>query len=973
MAKKFAGFTEDQALVLLNKVGYTGQSLQADEVDAFLASSPAAQAKLGQYAAAAQKRFDMLTTPTTGYAEGGETVPMPGINGRFQGNVDNIQGNFGGLLGSVFGGGIPAGGVAKDPNAIAKGGDLIPKSASGTGSGIPNWIIAPPPGTPVTSALVTHTNPVTGEVWTAPTGGYSVNTSALAKPQGVFQDPNAMATALTTPGTPIVDNFPNNVMPLPNNVQRAMPQVGQATQQTYLPTGAAATYNPMSNTASFDEQYQLLKAQPYVKDEEFWKNNKLQEQIDGGFGGSIRAPGALSNMYKRYGLTEGVDTIEDVKREYELYNRASQNAQAAQIPLSQPNTLDTARQAVATAQDTFANLQAAYANIDPLNTTAQAAAKAAIDAQQIKVTQAQAGLNTAQNNYVSANMLSPGELQAKALSDPLSLATTAPVATITGTASQKIDPTTGQLTGFTPTAALSTALPTTPAVAPVVTPAATITPTAASVGVQSTLDKLAAATGMVGPDALVQAATMTPDQLAALGLTVEQIDQARTVVAPAPRVVQQGELITGSTVDMAAVDKAVNFEAATGAPSSSGTVQGQLTSLMQQFEGDATPAWAAGAMRAATAALASRGLGASSMAGQAIIQATMEAALPIAMQDAQTNAGFELQNLSNRQATAMFGAQQRATFLGMEFDQNFQTKVANASRISDIANMNFSADQQIALENARMAQTVDLTNMSAKNAKIMADAATLSQMDMTNLNNRQQAAVTNAQSFLQMDMANLDKEQQTAMFKSQSMVNTLLSDNAAANAAKQFNATSENQTNQFFAGIASTIAQFNVDQENAMQRFNAGEANTIAQFNSTMNNQREQFNSQNSLIVEQANAQWSQTIATTNNAAINAANRDAAQAANGLTNIGYNNLLQGERDIMSYVFQTANNNADRATQLALGNITANTAITNADKNLTAAEIAADAAKKGALAAAAGSVLSAMFKDTWTGIFRKKSE
>ena len=891
MAKKFAGFTEDQALVLLNKVGYTGQSLQADEVDAFLASSPAAQAKLGQYAAAAQKRFDMLTTPTTGYAEGGA-----------------VQDTYGTLLGSLYGG-------------------------------------------------------VAG----------AVNSGAIPA-DGVAKEPNAMATALTTPGTPIVDNFPNNVMP----------QVGQATQQTYLPTGAAATYNPMSNTASFeaqiaadkkylDEQYQLLKAQPYVKDEEFWKKNKLQEQIDGGFGGSIRAPGALSNMYKRYGLTEGVDTIEDVKREYELYNRASQNAQAAQIPLSQPNTLDTARQAVATAQDTFANLQAAYANIDPLNTTAQAAAKAAIDAQQIKVTQAQAGLNTAQNNYVSANMLSPGELQAKALSDPLSLATTAPVATITGTASQKIDPTTGQLTGISPTAALSTATPTTPAVAPVVTPAATITPTAASAGVQSTLDKLAAATGMVGPDALVQAATMTPDQLAALGLTVEQIDQARTVVAPAPRVVQQGELITGSTVDMTAVDKAVNFEAATGAPSSSGTVQGQLTSLMQQFEGDATPAWAAGAMRAATAALASRGLGASSMAGQAIIQATMEAALPIAMQDAQTNAGFELQNLSNRQATAMFGAQQRATFLGMEFDQNFQTKVANASRISDIANMNFSADQQIALENARMAQTVDLTNMSAKNAKIMADAATLSQMDMTNLNNRQQAAVTNAQSFLQMDMANLDKEQQTAMFKSQSMVNTLLSDNAAANAAKQFNATSENQTNQFFAGIASTIAQFNVDQENAMQRFNAGEANTIAQFNSTMNNQREQFNSQNSLIVEQANAQWSQTIATTNNAAINAANRDAAQAANGLTNIGYNNLLQGERDIMSYVFQTANNNADRATQLALGNITANTAITNADKNLTAAEIAADAAKKGALAAAAGSVLSAMFKDNWTGIFRKKSE
>ena len=87
MAKKFAGFTEDQALVLLNKVGYTGQSLQADEVDAFLASSPAAQAKLGQYAAAAQKRFDMLTTPTTGYAEGGA-----------------VQDTYGTLLGSLYGG-----------------------------------------------------------------------------------------------------------------------------------------------------------------------------------------------------------------------------------------------------------------------------------------------------------------------------------------------------------------------------------------------------------------------------------------------------------------------------------------------------------------------------------------------------------------------------------------------------------------------------------------------------------------------------------------------------------------------------------------------------------------------------------------------------------------------------------------------------------------------------------------------------
>jgi hypothetical protein len=95
MAKKFAGFTNDQALVLLNKVGFTGQSMQADEVKAFLASSPSAVAKLGQYADAAQKRLDMLTTPTTGFAEGG-TVDNAALNAA-QKKLADAQNTLGSL------------------------------------------------------------------------------------------------------------------------------------------------------------------------------------------------------------------------------------------------------------------------------------------------------------------------------------------------------------------------------------------------------------------------------------------------------------------------------------------------------------------------------------------------------------------------------------------------------------------------------------------------------------------------------------------------------------------------------------------------------------------------------------------------------------------------------------------------------------------------------------------------------------
>ena len=122
---------------------------------------------------------------------------------------------------------------------------------------------------------------------------------------------------------------------------------------------------------------------------------------------------------------------------------------------------------------------------------------------------------------------------------------------------------------------------------------------------------------------------------------------------------------------------------------------------MAQFDDGETPAWAAGAMRKANAIMAERGLGASSLAGQAVIQAAMEAALPIAQIDA-----------GNKQQMALFKAEQRAKFLGIEFDQAFQAKVTNAARISEIANINFSAEQQIALENSKAANTMDLANLS---------------------------------------------------------------------------------------------------------------------------------------------------------------------------------------------------------------------------------------------------------------------
>ena len=425
-----------------------------------------------------------------------------------------------------------------------------------------------------------------------------------------------------------------------------------------------------------------------------------------------------------------------------------------------------------------------------------------------------------------------------------------------------------------------------------------------------------AAQGEVSAESVVTAATKDPATSKVMDLKTE--DGVATVMDnPVKREIKEGEIITG----VADAEKAAIFteeiQAATATPSEKATVKGQLTDLMADFEGGETPAWASGALRNASAQMAQRGLGASSMAGQALVQAAMEAALPIAMQDAQTNVSFEMTNLSNRQQRAMLAAQQRAAFIGQEFDQAFQARVQNSARIADIANANFTADQSVALENSRNANSVNLANISNKQALIMAQAAAISQLDMKNLSNEQQAAVQNAQSFLAMDMANLSNSQQTEMFKSQSIIQSILTDTAATNASNQFNASSENQTKQFMANMKTQVDQFNATQTNTTNQFNAGADNAAKTFNAQVENQRNQFNAQNALVIAQANAQWRQNTQTINTAAQNEANMQAAQTANAFTQSTLDQIWQRERDIMDYAFKGSESSKDRSLDLVL--------------------------------------------------------
>ena len=891
MAKRFGGFTPEQ----MGKIIPEMQGMQADEQTKFLASQPGAAARVGRMAELAQQRIGMAAggmAKKQGYAPGGLTLKT------------------GQTYKNTYSGGVEAKGSHSTDND--KPGNPPPNTPNTTGGFDMGETPADTTTTvqPTITQSLTSSTPIEG-LPTAPDIDSTVTSLIEANPQDYYV----------------------NEIDYENNKKFAVDQTKALSGNTAIMADPDAYKIEMRGN-----RYHIV----------YPDGTEINTEYAGLANAEARAKGVAAGL-------KAVKPLQDTyTQQLDLY-RQNQYTQAGEALTDVGASLDTAQTAVSQEQGALNTLQQQLSDL-PAGDPQRESLEKLVDDQQIKVTQAKARLTQASENVARVGTPSTTELQAAALTDPTSMTTKADVA-LTSEAQKAegmIAEGMGQAAAVADTATQTEADIAANAPLAKEFEAAGMTPKEAAAEVASVMSKLTAVTGKPSAEALADAATMSTSELAQLDLTAEQLDRAQRVEAVAPLEVTPEMQVT-SAVDFERAKAETNFAAATGVPSTEATVQGQLTGLLEQFEGGETPAWAAGAMRAATATLAARGLGASSMAGQAIVQAAMESALPIAMADAQTRASFEAQNLSNRQQAAVFAAEQRAKFLGMEFDQEFQSRVQNAARIADVAKINFTAEQQVALENARMAQTVDIANLDARNAKVMADAAAMSQLDMANLNNRQQANVQRAQAFLDFDMTSMSNQQQVAMFKAQSLASVYTSDTAAANAAKQFNASSADQVDMFFSNLQNNINQFNNEQYNAMERFNSGEANALSQFNSQQQNARDTFNAQNQLVVAQANAQWSQAITTMDNAAQNQANRDAAIAANNFTTTGYNNAIQRERDTLAWAWQSAENASDRDAKIAVAKIT---------------EGAEDDDGSSALSAAAGTFMGAIASNAADIMFGK---
>jgi hypothetical protein len=281
------------------------------------------------------------------------------------------------------------------------------------------------------------------------------------------------------------------------------------------------------------------------------------------------------------------------------------------------------------------------------------------------------------------------------------------------------------------------------------------------------------------------------------------------------------------------------------------------------------------------------------------------------------NLQVDLANLSTKEKATLAELQVQAALEGQELTNVQQTNVIKAQRYAEANNLDFTQEQNRVFSNSKMMETISIDNLEFDQARTLANAANYAQMDLTDLNNRQQAQVENARNFLQMDLANLSNTQQAAILDAQGLQQFMLSDQAAQNAALQFNATSQNQVDQFYEGLTADVNKFNANLMSTLDQFNAGQVNAVAQFNANLDNIREQFNATNALEIEQSNVNYRRELNTLNTAQQNAVNQTNAQNYFNVSQQALANIWQDYRDTLAMSFTQAQNDKDRAFNLAM--------------------------------------------------------
>ena len=348
-------------------------------------------------------------------------------------------------------------------------------------------------------------------------------------------------------------------------------------------------------------------------------------------------------------------------------------------------------------------------------------------------------------------------------------------------------------------------------------------------------------------------------------------------------------------------------------------VSTQIENLVSGMEEGKPPSWARPAVAAVEQMMAARGLSASTVGRDALFNAIIQSAIPLAQSNATALQQRAAQNLSNEQQALMQDRQIAASFLekNAAFKQQMelanlsndqQMRLANltsrnqnesenlsAAQQTEMANLNarlqtnltsakiaadmnqaqLSVDQQRAVANATMVAKVDMAKFNAGQQVELANSKFMQNATLTDFNARQQSAMQNATTMAQMDLAAADQRTKLAITNAN---NFLQMDMANLNNRQQgivldqqlkqqrllSDQSAANAAKQFNATSANQTNQFLTNLEAQMNQFNTSQSNAMEQFNKAESNRASAINAQNETEVSRLNAQLATDVSKFN-------------------------------------------------------------------------------------------------------------
>ena len=430
-----------------------------------------------------------------------------------------------------------------------------------------------------------------------------------------------------------------------------------------------------------------------------------------------------------------------------------------------------------------------------------------------------------------------------------------------------------------------------------------------------------AATGTLSPEAKAEAAKVAGTNLPRVLRAKKQLRRAGLSEDQINLIGNDPEVLEDELMDYSEEERGM----IAGLPEEA-LISTQLNSLLEGMESGEIPVFARPAVTAVNEMLMARGLDASTVGRDALFNAIIQSAMPLAQSNAQSIKESVMSQRTIEAQTEQMNAQMRQ-----------QTALSNADKVFHMDMTNLNNETQARLSNSKFLQTIALTDASQEQQAVLQNAANMSRLDLAELDANTRLSAQNAQAFLNMDMANLNNKQQTEVLKAQQSQQRMLSNQAANNAAAQFNAASENQTNQFMANLSSQIDMNNAARSDAMEQFNATQKNSaearrvglevdiskfnsqlvtqVDQFNAQQDFARNQWNAQNSAAVEASNVEWRRQANTINTAAQNAINAQNAQNAFSMNSQALAFLWQELRDQADFDFRAVENEENRKAQI----------------------------------------------------------